>query len=116
MNERDKKLQELLKDKSFAKEFFNLKTPEDASNLLASHGIACTPEEMRVFGKNVSDAIKKSSCNSGELTEGDLSQVAGGLGTYAQDIRGIDPGACITVPLESLPFYGLTGYDFPTVW
>lgn len=66
------KLQEALQDQKFVEELFALETPEEAKAKLQEKGVEITVEEL----KAVMAYVSKSA--SGELSEDDLEDVAGG--------------------------------------
>lgn len=65
----EEKLKKLLEDPSFLEEVSKTTSAEDASALLAQHGIQITPEELTA-------ALAQPE---GELNESELDGVAGGL-------------------------------------
>ena len=65
----EEKLKELLMDPDFQDKLEKTNSPEEASELLAQHGIQITPEEL----------LKAFAQPEGELDEDTLDGVAGGL-------------------------------------
>lgn len=70
------KLQEILKDESFAESIAEA-SPEEAQKAFESKGVSFTLEQVEELGKAINDASNPSD----ELSENDLENVAGG-GTF----------------------------------
>ncbi len=71
--ERNKKLEEALKDESFEKELSGVKNEEDLKKVFSNRGIEVTSEE-------ISDIISQAAQGeTGELDEDALEEVSGGM-------------------------------------
>lgn len=66
----EEKLNELMEDPSFQEAFSKTASAEEASALLAQHGIQITPDEL----------LAALTPPEGELNESELDGVAGGCG------------------------------------
>lgn len=82
----EEKVKVLVQDEAFVKALINCDNPEDVQKLFADHGVELTLEEVTQMGK----ALEKMDPQSGELSEDDLEDVAGGA-------LGIVMGGVITV-------------------
>ncbi len=77
--ERAGKLNELLKDQDFAKQLFELDTPEEVKDLLSKKGVDVTVDEVNALGQQLSEMEDKIKSGSDELTEDELESAAGGV-------------------------------------
>lgn len=71
---RTEKFLELIKDQSSAKELFMKQSPEEAKDYLNEKGIDCSVEDVQQIGKFITSVVGRNE----ELSESDLSAVAGG--------------------------------------
>lgn len=79
----EEKLKKLLEDPSFQEALSKTASAEDASALLAQHGIQITSDEL----------LAALTPPEGELSESELDGVAGG-GTSSDGSRGFRGGRC----------------------
>ena len=88
---------EVMNSEELKNEFLTLKTPEDIVAFAAKHGCTATLDEIKAFFEEKAQAV-------GELSEDELTQVAGGKGangleaTYSALTFGI---ACVVHTIES---------------
>ena len=97
MSEKEKKLAEIFSDEEFTRALLSMETPEEVQTALKEKGLELTIDEI----KEIAKAINASQ--EGELTEGNLEDVAGGS-------IWINPGLFPRIPLP-LPWPRK-----PTVW
>ena len=71
--ERNKKLEEALKDEAFAKALAEVKTEEDLKKVFDDRGIEVSPEDIKEL---MAEAAKEEK---GELDEEALEEVSGGM-------------------------------------
>ena len=88
MNEKLKKLEELLRDENNLKELFSLPKLEDAQKWISEHGIDMTVEEVGALGNEIRKLITENSPEEleriangedMELIDDQLAQVSGGF-------------------------------------
>lgn len=71
------KFEQILQDETLARAFLSSETPEAAKEFLANQGIDISLEEVTALGKALADSAP------GELSEEQLSDVAGGMSRMA---------------------------------
>lgn len=76
MEEKQAKLEELMKDEAFVNAMFSKESSEEVQKLFAEKGVELTMEEVEDLAAAILEAAPKGE---GELTEGALDSVAGGI-------------------------------------
>lgn len=77
MEEKQVKLEELMKDKAFVDAIFSKETSEEVQKLFAEKGVELTMEEVEGLAAAILQAAPEGN---GELSENALDSVAGGIG------------------------------------
>ncbi len=70
-----KKLESVLKEKTFAEKIFKLQTPEEVQAAFKEKGIEISVEEVQLLGSIINKMVEKHTSN---LSEDDLEEIAGG--------------------------------------
>ena len=88
MNE--ERIKEIFSDEEFVKELFSKETPQEAQDLLAEKDIDVTVDEVvKIRNLLVKKAQAAQNGESAELTEEELSDVAGGVGLMIAAVAGL---------------------------
>lgn len=88
--ERAKELEPLLKSEEFAKEIKDMTTTEEIIDAFAAHGMQISEDEIFELGDGFNKAVEET----GELSEEELSNVAGGFSITGIIVGGIIIGTC----------------------
>ena len=75
MEEKQAKLEELMKDEAFVKAMFSKESSEEVQKLFAENGVELTMEEVEDIAAAI---LKAAPAEEGELSEEALGSVAGG--------------------------------------
>ncbi len=90
MDEKNKRLQEILSDEELAKEVLSIEKPEDAQKWFADHGIDYSMDEIMWLG----ELFRKAA--SGEITQKDVDMAENGE-LSGEMLRLVSGGAWTTV-------------------